>query len=99
MSMAAASSQWCLRRCATIRLRVLGRMPQPPQMCNHTVAMSTSVRREVVLPVSPEELWPALTEAERLADWFAPDVDIDARPGGGAVFRWEDATRRAVIEE
>ncbi len=61
--------------------------------------MSTSVRREVVLPVSPEELWPALTEAERLADWFAPGVDIDARPGGGAVFRWEGATRRAVIEE
>jgi len=69
-------------------------------MCNHTVAMtSTSVRREVVLPVTPEELWPALTEAERLAEWFAPEVDIDARPGGGAVFRWADGARRAVIEE
>lgn len=61
--------------------------------------MSTSVRREVTLPVPPDELWPALTEAERLADWFAPEVDIDARPGGGAVFRWEDGARRAVIEE
>jgi len=61
--------------------------------------MTTSVRREVVLPVTPEELWPALTEAERLSEWFAPDVDIDARPGGAAVFRWEDGARRAVIEE
>ena len=61
--------------------------------------MSASVRREVVLPVRPEELWPALTEADRLAEWFAPDVRIDARPGGDAVFRWEDGARRAVIEE
>jgi uncharacterized protein YndB with AHSA1/START domain len=68
-------------------------------MCNHTVAMMASVRREVVLPVAPEELWPALTEPDRLAEWFAPEVEIDARPGGGAVFRWEDGTRRAVVEE
>jgi uncharacterized protein YndB with AHSA1/START domain len=61
--------------------------------------MAPSVRREVVLPVPPEELWPSLTEPGRLAEWFAPDVEIDARPGGGAVFRWEDGARRAVIEE
>lgn len=61
--------------------------------------MAASVTREVVLPVSPEELWPALTEPDRLAEWLAPDVKIDARPGGGAVFRWEDGSRRAVIEE
>ncbi len=61
--------------------------------------MSVSISREVVLPVPPEELWPALTEAERLAEWFAPGVRIDARPGGDAVFSWEDGARRAVIEE
>jgi uncharacterized protein YndB with AHSA1/START domain len=61
--------------------------------------MPASIRREVVLPVPPEELWPALTEPDRLAEWLAPEVDIDARPGGGAVFRWEDGARRAVIEE
>jgi uncharacterized protein YndB with AHSA1/START domain len=62
-------------------------------------ALPASVTREVVLPASPEEVWPALTEADRLEEWFAPDVEIDARPGGGAVFRWEDAERHAVIEE
>jgi uncharacterized protein YndB with AHSA1/START domain len=62
-------------------------------------AMPASVRREVVLPLRPEELWPALTDPDRLAEWLAPEVEIDARPGGGAVFRWEDGARRAVIEE
>ena len=61
--------------------------------------MAASVSREIVLPLRPEELWPALTEAEQLAEWFAPDVEIDARPGGAAVFRWEDGARRAVVEE
>jgi uncharacterized protein YndB with AHSA1/START domain len=68
-------------------------------MCNHAVAMTARVEREVVLPVAPEELWPALTDPAELREWLAPDVEIDARPGGGAVFRWEDAGRRAVVEE
>lgn len=59
----------------------------------------TSVTREVVLPAPPEEVWPALIEADRLEEWFAPEVEIDARPGGAAVFRWEDSERHAVIEE
>ncbi|MCW2963110.1 MAG: hypothetical protein JWO17_362, partial [Actinomycetia bacterium] len=29
-------------------------------------------------------MWEALTEPERLEDWFANDVDLDLRPGGGA---------------
>ena len=61
--------------------------------------MAARVCREVVLPVPPDELWPALTEADQLARWFAPGVSIDARPGGAAVFRWADGARRAVIEE
>ena len=77
-------------------------MAQGARMCNHRVAMTdmpASVTREIVLPAPPEEVWPALTEAEQLAGWFAPEVEIDPRPGGAAVFRWEDEARRAVIEE
>jgi uncharacterized protein YndB with AHSA1/START domain len=45
-------------------------------------------------------VWSALTEADRLADWFANDVELDPRPGGEGVFRWENGEeRRAVIEE
>src|SRR5439155_475069 len=42
------------------------------------------IRREIVLPAPREEVWEALTEPERLADWFANDVDLDLRPRGGA---------------
>lgn len=61
--------------------------------------MSEEVRREIVLPATPDEVWDALTDPDRLAEWFANDVELDPRPGGEGVFRWEDGDeRRAVIE-
>jgi len=58
------------------------------------------VEREIVVPESPEELWEALTEPERLEEWFATDVELDPRPGGEGVFRWGDGEeRRAVVRE
>jgi ATP-dependent Clp protease protease subunit len=40
------------------------------------------VEREIVVPETPDEVWEALTEAERLEEWFATEVELDARPGG-----------------
>ncbi len=58
------------------------------------------VRREVVLPSSPDEVWEALTEPERLEQWFANDVELDTHPGGAGVFRWENGEeRRACVQE
>jgi uncharacterized protein YndB with AHSA1/START domain len=58
------------------------------------------VTREIVLEAPREEVWAALTEAERLEEWFANDVELDARPGGEGVFRWDDGEeRRATVEE
>jgi uncharacterized protein YndB with AHSA1/START domain len=58
------------------------------------------VRREIVLPAPREEVWEALTEPERLEDWFANDVDLDLRPGGGASFRWSNGEERhATVTE
>ncbi len=55
--------------------------------------------REIVLPVSPAEAWEAVTEPERLEEWFANDVELDARPGGRGFFRWDDGdVRHAVVE-
>ncbi len=54
------------------------------------------IRREIVLPAPREEVWEALTEPERLADWFANDVDLDLRPGGGASFRWSNGEERTA---
>jgi uncharacterized protein YndB with AHSA1/START domain len=58
------------------------------------------VEREIVLEETPDEVWEALTEPERLEEWFATEVELDARPGGEGVFRWGDGDeRRAVVRE
>jgi uncharacterized protein YndB with AHSA1/START domain len=54
-----------------------------------------AVRKEVVYEgVSREDLWAALTEAAQLEDWFANEVELDLRPGGGASFRWGNGEER-----
>lgn len=62
------------------------------------------IHREIVLPAARDEVWDALTDPDRLADWFANDVELELRPGGGAVFQWDNgeerrATVRAVEHE
>jgi uncharacterized protein YndB with AHSA1/START domain len=58
------------------------------------------VEREIVVPETPAEVWEALTEPERLEEWFATEVELDARPGGEGVFRWGDGDERhAVVRE
>lgn len=57
------------------------------------------VTRELVLPAPCDEVWEALTDPERLEEWFANDVELDLGTGEG-VFRWENGeVRRAVIED
>jgi uncharacterized protein YndB with AHSA1/START domain len=55
---------------------------------------AVEVVREIVFPASPDEVWEALTEAEQLEEWFANDVELDPRPGGAGVFRWDDGEER-----
>jgi uncharacterized protein YndB with AHSA1/START domain len=58
------------------------------------------IEREIVVPEAPDEVWEALTEPERLEEWFAQEVELDAREGGEGVFRWGDGDeRRAVVRE
>lgn len=58
------------------------------------------VEREIDFPESPAELWEALTEPERLEEWFATEVELDPRPGGSGVFRWGDGEeQRATVRE
>ena len=58
------------------------------------------VEREIVVPEAPDEVWEALIEPARLEEWFATEVELDARPGGEGVFRWGDGDERhAVVRE
>ena len=55
--------------------------------------------REIVLPTTREEAWDALTDPERLEEWFANEVSLDLREGGAAEFRWADGdTRQGTVE-
>ena len=57
------------------------------------------VRREVIFPEEAGEVWQALTDPERLADWFANEVELDVAPGGEGTFRWDDGSfRHARVE-
>jgi uncharacterized protein YndB with AHSA1/START domain len=58
------------------------------------------IERDVVLPADPDAVWEALTDAERLEEWFANEVELDPTPGGTGVFRWDDGEERhAVVRE
>jgi uncharacterized protein YndB with AHSA1/START domain len=58
------------------------------------------IEREILVPEAPDEVWQALTDPERLEEWFATEVELDPRPGGEGVFRWGDGEeRRAVVRE
>jgi uncharacterized protein YndB with AHSA1/START domain len=58
------------------------------------------IKKEVLLDVPRDEVWSALTDPERLEDWFANDVELDLRPGGEASFRWSNGEeRQATVTE
>jgi uncharacterized protein YndB with AHSA1/START domain len=58
------------------------------------------IRREIVLPAGRDEVWAALTNPRRLEEWFANDVELDLRPGGGATFRWGNGeSRHATVTD
>jgi uncharacterized protein YndB with AHSA1/START domain len=51
------------------------------------------LRFDRLLAFPIDEVWAAITEPERLADWwppFAADITVDLREGGMIVFTWPD---------
>jgi uncharacterized protein YndB with AHSA1/START domain len=55
--------------------------------------------REIEVDADPEDVWSALTDAAQLEEWFANEVELDPRPGGRGVFRWDNGeTREAEVE-
>ncbi len=55
--------------------------------------------REIEIEAEPADVWEALTDPRRLEEWFANDVELDPRPGGRGVFRWDNGeSREAAVE-
>ncbi|MDP9025717.1 MAG: SRPBCC family protein [Candidatus Eremiobacteraeota bacterium] len=47
----------------------------------------------------PERVWQIITQAEHIGTWFADSAEVDLRPGGTIVLRWEKhGTQHATIE-
>jgi uncharacterized protein YndB with AHSA1/START domain len=58
-----------------------------------------TVEREVIYSQPIERVWAALTEPERMRQWFCnAGAEIDLRPGGEASFKWDHGTSRAIVE-
>ena len=58
------------------------------------------IEREVVIAAPPERVWEIITQAEHVGKWFGDSAEIDLRPGGTIVLRWDKyGTRYATIEK
>ena len=56
------------------------------------------VTRSVVLPAPPDQVWPALAEADRLARWLGGRVELEARTGGRVVLDDDGGRRWGTVE-
>jgi uncharacterized protein YndB with AHSA1/START domain len=56
------------------------------------------VERETLVEATPEEVWEALTDEDRLEEWMAPDVELDPFEGGEISVRDGDEERNGTVE-
>jgi uncharacterized protein YndB with AHSA1/START domain len=62
--------------------------------------MAEVVEREITVPVEPDEAWRLVTEPDHLERWFAPQVELDPRPGGPVRAVEDDGgERHGVVEQ
>ena len=62
--------------------------------------MAEVVEREITVPVEPDEAWRLVTEPDHLERWFAPQVELDPRPGGPVrVIEDDGGERHGVVEQ
>jgi uncharacterized protein YndB with AHSA1/START domain len=56
------------------------------------------VERETLIEATPEEVWEAITDEDRLEEWIAEEVELDPVEGGDASFRSEDGERSGTVQ-
>ena len=61
--------------------------------------MHEPIRRQITLDASCEDVWHAITDADRLQLWFGAPVKLDPRPGAPISVHWPDrSTSRGSVE-
>ncbi|MBS1864253.1 MAG: SRPBCC domain-containing protein [Actinobacteria bacterium] len=48
-----------------------------------------SIEREVRIEAPVETVWSIVTEPEQIARWFASSAEVDLRPGGDLLFKFD----------
>jgi uncharacterized protein YndB with AHSA1/START domain len=56
------------------------------------------VERETLVEGTPEDVWEALTDEDRLEEWMAPEVELDLTEGGEIAVRDGDDERAGTVE-
>jgi uncharacterized protein YndB with AHSA1/START domain len=56
------------------------------------------VERETLVEASPEEVWEALTDEDRLEEWLAPEVELDPVEGGEIAVTDGEERRTGTVE-
>lgn len=61
--------------------------------------MTDRIQRELQLGAAPADVWQAVTDPDRLAEWLADEVLLELWPGGEAQFRIGAEIRTGWVEE
>ena len=56
------------------------------------------VERETLVQATPEEVWEALTDEDRLEEWMAPEVELNPIEGGEIAVRDGEDERLGTVE-
>src|SRR6266540_5772994 len=56
------------------------------------------VERDTLVEATPEEVWEALTDEDRLEEWMAPEVELDPVEGGEIAVRDGEDHRTGTVE-
>jgi uncharacterized protein YndB with AHSA1/START domain len=67
----------------------------PPQQADEKAPW---VERETLVEASPDEVWEALTDEDRLEEWLAPEVELEPYEGGEIAVRDGDDERKGTVE-
>jgi uncharacterized protein YndB with AHSA1/START domain len=61
---------------------------------------SDRIEREITIDAPVETVWSIVTEPQNIARWFAEYAEVDLRPGGDLVFRFDSgADGKGTVEK